>query len=152
MARRLKDDFRNIQKEVAKLHSSSLKTQTDADTLSERISTETTRLRTELGSSTDEVRARLLEQATSHNKKLNKMDLLVQSLQKDNATLKDNLTSMQTRWTTITSSLARLESMRIQASTISTPPQIAMAPSIMKMSITPRGQNNTMEWRIPIPE
>jgi hypothetical protein len=152
MLKRLKGDFLNIQKEVTKLQTLSLKTRTDADTLAKRISTETTRIRTEIGSSTDEVKTKLLNQVNSHDDKLDKMDQLVQSLQKDNTLLKDNLTSMQARWMTLTTSLTRIENIREQGNKTSEHPQITATPSVMKMFITPRGQNHMTEFRIPIPE
>jgi hypothetical protein len=152
MFRRLKGDFLNIQDEVTKLQTLSLKTKTDADTLAKRISTETTRLREEMDSSTDEVKTRIFNQANSNNDKLGKMDLLVQLLQKDNILLKNNLTSMQANWMSITTSLARIENARTLDNTSSGYPKVSATPSVIKLFITPRGQDRMTEFRIPIPE
>ena len=157
MLKSLRKDFQNMETEVNKLQALSMKAKTDAETLSERLSKETIKIRTEMGSSSEETSGKLKARVITYDDKLARMEKQVQLLTSENLLLKENLTSLQAGWLGFTnqmfSSVGKIEIGRIQQQkgsnlTDNTQERI----STMVMSMKPVGIDRSMEWRIPIPE
>ncbi|OGV57662.1 MAG: hypothetical protein A2283_02980 [Lentisphaerae bacterium RIFOXYA12_FULL_48_11] len=156
MLKNLRKDFQNIQAEVKKLQSISMKAKTDSETLSERLAQETVKIRTEMGSSSEESADKFKTRVTVYDEKLSKMEQQVQSLMSENAMLKENLTSLQVGWFNFTNKMIfsseRTENARTQLQKISAQPRILTGISTMTVSMKPEGLDRSIEWRIPIPE
>lgn len=156
MLKSLRKDFQNMQTELGRLQSLSLKAKTDAETLSERLSKETIKIRTELGSSADETAGKLQTRVTAYDEKLTIMEKQVQALMTENVILKENLTSLQAGWLGLTnrmlSSSGKTDTTLSQSQLSNTPAGKPGTLSIMVMSMKPAGLDHSMEWRIPIPE
>jgi len=154
---KVKGDFQLIQTDIAKLQSQSLKVRADTDTLAARLSAEAVRIRSDLGSSTDDSKNRIQAQVTTQDDKLAKMNELILALQKENASLRNGLAVMQTKWVSVTNglltSLAEVKALKSQSlkETVSSP-RVAAISSSISIPITPYGQNQPVDFRIPIPE
>jgi len=152
--KRFRADVDNLQTELTRLQQVSIKYQTDTDTLAQRLSTETVRLRTDM-QTTDDEKNKLLSQVSQQNNKLSKIDELIKNLQNENTLLRNNLTVMQTKWMALTNDLVASLSQAIRPPEVSLPAQpnnSAAAAQGLVMSITPRGSSRSTEWRLPIPE
>jgi len=155
--RKLRNDFTSVQDEVKRLQALSLKIRTDADTLSQRLSSETMQLRTDMDISSDSTKSNVLARVSLHGNKLDKIDVLVQALQKENTLLRNDLLALQTRMASITNNPvaapAKTENHAPPLQVTKPAPLIKADPvPVMVMSILPKGLSKPAEWRIPIPE
>jgi len=154
---KVQDNFQLVQNDVSNLKAQALKSRADTDTLSARLSEEAIKIRTDLGSSSDETKNKILSQVNTHDDRISKMDDKLLSLQKENATLRNSLISMQKQWMSLTNelvtSLVQVRNLKAQA--VKEPAAAQQMASILRtisIPITPRGQKHPVEWRIPIPE
>ena len=143
VVKRLQTDFDNVQKEVEKLKGAALKSRADTDTLSLRLSDETTKLRTDL--SADDIKTKLLAQFASQEAKLTTMNSALEQLRKENSKLKDSFVGIESQLQAAATSQTQ------SAPNPATPPTLA-EPHVLSVLVAPPGQNRLSELRIPIAE
>lgn len=133
-----RENFQSMHKNVNTFQEAFRKTKNDTDSILERLVGDTTKLRNHIALEQQTI-TKTRSKITSE---LNKIVEVIAMLEKENSSLKKDLSRMEAKWLTLSESMETTDTLE----------PTATGHSSIVMSIVPHGGNTATEWHIPIPE